>query len=64
MIHGNGVGSKYNAILAARQRELAVGLPRASYPAMYEKLAEFIDELRNGTVEQLDEWYAIYCTKD
>ena len=59
MIHGPGVQIKYSAILEARRTEI-FAVKNEDESVKLAKLLAFQDELRNGTIEQFNEWYEIY----
>lgn len=60
MIHGEGVMSKYGAILAGFQAELYQGIPYAEREQKNDELLKFIDMVRNSTREEFEEWYELY----
>ena len=59
MIHGIGVGVKYNTIVDGRRREL-VQQHGDGTPVMVLKLSEFITEVRNSNKQDFDMWYQLY----
>jgi hypothetical protein len=60
MIHGPGVQMKYGAIVAGFQAELYAGLSKAQQELKSPELIEFLDRVRNGTLEEFEEWYQLY----
>lgn len=60
MIHGNGVGGKYNVIVAGRQAELYAGISHAEREKKHAELWEFIQEVRSCTHEEFEQWYQLY----
>lgn len=60
MIHGEGVGGKYNVIMEGRKAELFKGVTPATYDAKVDELMVFKDMIRNCDMSQFNEWYELY----
>lgn len=59
MIHGHGVGAKYNAIIDGRTAEIYANFPHG-HPLATAQVEQFMAEIRSSTPAQFNEWYELY----
>lgn len=60
MIHGPNVQVKYGAIVAGVQAEMYAGLSKDKQMEKAPEVLAFLDKVRNGTMEEFEEWYQLY----
>jgi hypothetical protein len=60
MIHGPGVQMKYGAIVEGVKAEIFAGIPASQREQKNQEFVAFLDKIRNGTLEEFEEWYQLY----
>ena len=62
MIYGPAVGNKFSLIMEARRGELEASIPVLHPTAISDQLMAFRDEIRAGSMDEFNQWYALYSS--